>query len=110
MSECKRCFLQTSADHTPGDCISALRRRVREMAATIDRQAETLIELRQRDAFYRMRHREQKEQPTKPSRVIVHDGYHTNTVDLTPGTVTYTNAASCGDNWFISMQPKGGVQ
>lgn len=44
--ECKRCFLQTSADHRPVDCISALRARLGEIGRERDRLVATLQDVK----------------------------------------------------------------
>lgn len=44
--ECKRCFLQTSADHKPADCISALRTAFRKAIFEVKQLTATVEELR----------------------------------------------------------------
>jgi len=44
--ECKRCFLQTSADHKPTDCIASLRRALAASIEAGKKQAAMITEIK----------------------------------------------------------------
>lgn len=41
---CKRCFLETSADHSPNDCLSALRSRVSKLETIRDDNVASMVD------------------------------------------------------------------